>query len=87
MEEKAIMSKVEAIIFDCDGVMFESHQANLAFYNRILTEFNYPLVTVEQKDLAYLCHTASSPVVLIWRSRKSYSPEKWVVPLSVPMRA
>ena len=58
------MSRIEAVIFDCDGVMFESHQANLAYYNRILGEFSYPLVVPEQKELACLCHTASSPDVL-----------------------
>ncbi len=58
------MSQIEAIIFDCDGVMFESRRANLAYYNRILAEFSYPLVTADQTDRANLCHTASSPVVL-----------------------
>ena len=58
------MSRIEAVIFDCDGVMFESRQANLAYYNRILAEFSYPLVYAEQKDRALLCHTASSPEVL-----------------------
>lgn len=58
------MSRVRAVIFDCDGVMFESRRANLAYYNRILAEFGYPLVSAEQKDRAHLCHTASSPTVL-----------------------
>ena len=58
------MSRIDAVIFDCDGVMFESRQANLAYYNRILGQFSYPPVSAEQKDLAHLCHTASSPVVL-----------------------
>ena len=58
------MSKIEAVIFDCDGVMFESRGANLAFYNRILEKFAYPLVSAEQTELAHLCHTASSSDVL-----------------------
>ena len=58
------MSRVEGIIFDCDGVLFESKAANLAYYNRILEKFNYPPVTLEQRERAHLCHTASSPVVL-----------------------
>ena len=58
------MSTIKAVIFDCDGVMFESRQANLAYYNRILGEFSYPPVTTEQKELAQMCHTASSKVVL-----------------------
>ncbi len=58
------MNQIEAIIFDCDGVMFESRQANLAYYNRILGEFSYPLVSAEQQELAQMCHTASTKVVL-----------------------
>lgn len=58
------MSRIDAVIFDCDGVMFESRKANLAYYNRILEKFSYPLVSAEQRDLAHLCHTASSPNVL-----------------------
>jgi phosphoglycolate phosphatase len=58
------LSQIEAVIFDCDGVMFESRRANLAYYNRILEEFSYPLVSTEQTELAHLCHTASSPDVL-----------------------
>ena len=65
------MSRIEAVIFDCDGVMFESRQANLAYYNCILAEFGYPLVAAEQKDRALLCHTASSPEVLTNLLRES----------------
>jgi len=58
------MSKVKAVIFDCDGVMFESRQANLAYYNQILEKFSHPAVLPDQVERAHLCHTASSPVVL-----------------------
>jgi HAD superfamily hydrolase (TIGR01509 family) len=58
------MSRIDGIIFDCDGVLFESRQANLAYYNRILEKFSYPLVSAEQTERAHLCHTASSPNVL-----------------------
>ncbi len=56
--------RIEGIIFDCDGVLFESRNANLAYYNRILGKFGYPPVTAEQRERAHLCHTASSPNVL-----------------------
>ena len=58
------MSRIEALIFDCDGVLFESRQANLAYYNRILEQFSYPQVTADDHEQAHLCHTASSPQVL-----------------------
>ncbi|MBN1958097.1 MAG: HAD family hydrolase [Desulfuromonadales bacterium] len=58
------MERIEAIIFDCDGVMFESREANLAYYNRILEQFAYPRVSAADGERAHLCHTASSPEVL-----------------------
>ncbi len=58
------MHQIEAVIYDCDGVMFESRQANLAFYNTVLAEYGYPPVTLDQHERAHLCHTASTPNVL-----------------------
>jgi phosphoglycolate phosphatase len=31
-----------AVIFDCDGVMFDSKDSNVAYYNHILNHFGYP---------------------------------------------
>lgn len=64
LEKELLMTCIGAIVFDCDGVMFASHRANLAYYNRILAEFSYPQVLPEQKELALMCHTASSLEVL-----------------------
>lgn len=58
------MNRIDGVIFDCDGVLFESRAANLAYYNRILEKFSYPPVLPEQQEHAHLCHTASSPQVL-----------------------
>lgn len=54
------MSRIEALIFDCDGVIFDSHSANLAYYNKVLKKFSYPLVRAEDHEKARLCHTACS---------------------------
>lgn len=51
------------IVFDCDGVLFESRAANLAYYNRVLEHFGVESVTVEDRERAHLCHTAASPQV------------------------
>jgi HAD superfamily hydrolase (TIGR01509 family) len=53
------------IIFDCDGVLFESRQANLAYYNKVLAHFGEAPVLAEDNELAHLCHTAASPQVLL----------------------
>ncbi|RMF46588.1 MAG: HAD family hydrolase [Deltaproteobacteria bacterium] len=55
---------IAGVIFDCDGVLFESRRANLAYYNAILARFDLPPVTEDQPDKAQLCHTADSRTVL-----------------------
>ncbi|MEA3465407.1 MAG: HAD-IA family hydrolase [Thermodesulfobacteriota bacterium] len=57
------MNNIKAVVFDCDGVMFDSQQANIAFYNRVLDYFGEPAVTPSQSERVHLCHTASSPQV------------------------
>jgi phosphoglycolate phosphatase len=42
------MNRIKAIIYDCDGVLIDSRQANEAFYNHILRHFNLPDITPEQ---------------------------------------
>jgi len=55
---------ISGVIFDCDGVLFESRRANLAYYNTILARFGEPDVTEAQPERANLCHAAASPEVL-----------------------
>lgn len=57
------MKGIEGVIYDCDGVLFESHRANLAYYNSVLEQFGEPAVTEADRDRAHLCHTAASPRV------------------------
>lgn len=57
------MNGIRGIIYDCDGVLFESHRANLAYYNTVLEHFGEPLVAAEERERAHLCHTAASPRV------------------------
>jgi len=58
------MNAPKALIYDCDGVLFDSHSANLAYYNHIFAEFGQPEVEPADIHRSHLCHTASSPVVL-----------------------
>ena len=45
-----------AVIFDCDGVMFNTNRANEAYYNQILRHFDRPLLTHEQFKYCHM-HT------------------------------
>jgi HAD superfamily hydrolase (TIGR01509 family) len=58
-----MLNNVKGVIFDCDGVLFESRRANLAYYNAILSYFGEPGVTEAQPEKANLCHAAASPEV------------------------
>lgn len=55
---------IRGVIFDCDGVLFESRRANLAYYNAILARFGEPEVSEAEPERANLCHAAASPEVL-----------------------
>ncbi len=70
-EKLSEMTDLEAIIFDCDGVLFESHLANMAYYNRIFAEFSYPQILDPLSAVAHICHTASSTDVLLTLMRES----------------
>lgn len=39
---------IKAVVFDCDGVMFDTAQANRKFYNEILKRFDKPSLDDEQ---------------------------------------
>jgi phosphoglycolate phosphatase len=48
------MPELKLVIFDCDGVMFDSREANRLYYNRLLTRFNRP--PMDKNELEYV-HT------------------------------
>ena len=43
---------LKLVIFDCDGVMFDSKEANRAYYNQILAAFNCP--TMDEEEVGYV---------------------------------
>ena len=40
--------KIKAVVFDCDGVMFDTAFANRKYYDEVLTAFNKPVLNEEQ---------------------------------------
>ena len=54
----------QVIIFDCDGVLFASEAANLAFYNHIFEFFGLPVVEADDPERLKVLHTYSSHQVL-----------------------
>lgn len=48
------------VIFDCDGVMFDSIAANEAYYNDILAHFGHPPMDEEELRYVHVQHVADS---------------------------
>ncbi len=47
-------AKIKLVAFDCDGVMFDSSNANQAYYNHLLDHFDLPALTPEQFAFAQM---------------------------------
>jgi phosphoglycolate phosphatase len=58
--------RISAVIFDCDGVMFDSRQANINFYNHLLDQFGLPPMREESVSFVHM-HTADKSVRHIFR--------------------
>lgn len=54
----------KAVIYDCDGVMFDSFEANLAFYNRIMAALGKPPLDRGNADHMRVLHTYANREVL-----------------------
>ena len=60
------MNQFLAVIFDCDGVMFDSRQANINFYNHLLSHFGLPLLREEQVAYVHMA-TADESIRFVFR--------------------
>ena len=58
--------KISAVIFDCDGVMFDSRQANVNFYNHLLDHFGLPPMDEEETAFVHMA-TGTDSVRHIFR--------------------
>ena len=60
-------SDIKVVAFDCDGVMFDSREANRAYYDHLLDHFGLPAMTPEQ--LAYVhMHTVDESLAFLMGS-------------------
>ena len=60
-----IMRNVKAVAFDCDGVMFDTAQANRFYYSHILQNFGRPAVTDEQFAFVHM-HTVTESIAYLF---------------------
>lgn len=59
--------KQQAVIFDCDGVMFDSRQANTNLYNHLLSHFGLPPMLPEDIEFVHM-HTVVESIQRIFRN-------------------
>jgi len=52
--------KLKLIIFDCDGVMFDSKFANQTYYNHLLKHFGYPKMDEEELEYVHIHNVQES---------------------------
>ena len=51
---------LKLIVFDCDGVMFDSKQANCMYYNHLLAHFGLAPMSESEEDYAHMSSVADS---------------------------
>ena len=61
------MPKLKLVIFDCDGVMFDSRYANREYYNHMLEKFGQPLMDRQAEDYVH-SHNVMDAVDFIFRN-------------------
>ncbi len=61
------MKTVKLVIFDCDGVMFDSRRANRRYYNHVLAHFGHPPMDSAELDYVHV-HNVFDSVAHIFRN-------------------
>lgn len=63
--ENTLKKEIKAVIYDCDGVMFDSFEANFAFYGQVMERFGKPPLDRRDADLMRVLHTYCNKDVLM----------------------
>lgn len=64
------MKDFKVVAFDCDGVLFDTEQANWAYYDHILRHFGKPAMTPEQFAYAHQ-HTLNESIAYLFNNEES----------------
>jgi phosphoglycolate phosphatase-like HAD superfamily hydrolase len=60
------MAALKLVIFDCDGVMFDSKDANRKYYNSLLQKFGHPRMSPQDEEYVH-SHNVMDSVTRIFR--------------------
>ena len=64
------MVNFKVVAFDCDGVLFDTEQANRVYYSNILQHFGRPAVTDEQFVFVHM-HTVFESLAHLFPDEKT----------------
>jgi phosphoglycolate phosphatase len=59
------MKPLKLVIFDCDGVMFDSKNANKKYYNHVLAQLGHPPMTAEELEFVHIHNVMQSVKYLL----------------------
>lgn len=65
---------LKLVIFDCDGVLFDSREANRAYYNQLLGQFGCPRMNEDELDYVHT-HNVMDSVAHIFRNHPKIANE------------
>ena len=65
------MKNIKVVAFDCDGVMFDTEKANMAYYNHILEHFGRPAMTPEQFAYCHM-HTVDQSIANLFNDTENF---------------
>jgi len=63
------MNDIQAVVFDCDGVLFDTEAANRIYYGRLLQNFGQPVLTEEQFAFVHM-HTVAEAIEYLFPDEK-----------------
>lgn len=67
MNQRTTLEHIRVVIFDCDGVMFDSRRANNAYYNTILSHFGKPGLAEDDTTIVHMT-TAEEAINHLFRN-------------------
>ena len=65
---------LKLVVFDCDGVMFDSCEANRGYYNHLLEHFGCPLMDAEELHYVHI-HNVADSICHIFRRHEQINME------------
>jgi HAD superfamily hydrolase (TIGR01509 family) len=64
------MKDIKVVAFDCDGVLFDTEEANRAYYDHLLKHFGRPTLTPEQFAYAHQ-HTLNESIAYLFEDQEA----------------